>query len=253
MQIFRLIFSSAVTDNNLGSIGFNVTDDHDNLWGKVKLMLQYVYKNFLDDYDWFFKGDDDTFAIVENMRFLLAAYSPDDPIYFGHKFNTTVHKNGYYSGGSGYVMSKFALRTFVEKLLTNTSLCKVERDDYVEDWEISICFDHAGVYAGDARDLLKRERFLPFTPEGHLFPDYGLQWYWDRKYYRTDEGLDCCSNYTIAYHYISPKSMYLLYYLVYQLKVYGNQHRYPAPPRKINFAEVSYILDQQRVNSTYYN
>lgn len=151
------------------------------------------------------------------------------------------------------MMSKFALRTFVEKLLTNTSLCKVGRDDWVEDWEISLCFDNVNIYPGDGRDLLKRERFLPFWPEAHLFPDYGLQWYWDRKYYRTDEGLDCCSNYTIAYHYTSPRSMYLLYYLVYHMRVYGVNHRYSLPPRKTNITEVIHILEQQRFNSTFFN
>lgn len=63
--------------------GFNAKNDHEHLWGKVKLMFQHIYSNFLDDYDWFFKGDDDTFLIAENMRFLLSAYSPEDPIYFG--------------------------------------------------------------------------------------------------------------------------------------------------------------------------
>lgn len=79
----KLLFASTLTDLNLGAIGFNVTNDHSHLWGKVKLMLQFIRTHFLDEYDWFFKGDDDTFLIPENMKYMLSAYSPEDPIYFG--------------------------------------------------------------------------------------------------------------------------------------------------------------------------
>lgn len=97
----KLLFASSITDVNINAIGLNISDGHGYVWGKEKLMLQYVYKNFLHQYDWFFKGDDDTFANIENMRFMLSAYSTDDPIYFGHKFNTSYHRWGYFSGGAG--------------------------------------------------------------------------------------------------------------------------------------------------------
>lgn len=97
----KLVFASTITDVNLNAIGFNLTDKHDFVWGKEKLMMQYVYNTYLDQYDWFYKADDDTFANVENLRFLVAAYSPTDPIYFGYKFATPVHRWGYFSGGSG--------------------------------------------------------------------------------------------------------------------------------------------------------
>lgn len=97
----KLLFASTLTDVNMNAIGFNLPDSHSYVWGKEKLMLQYVYKNFGHHYDWFYKADDDTFAIMENLRLLLSSYSTNDPIYLGYKFNTTQHRWGYHSGGAG--------------------------------------------------------------------------------------------------------------------------------------------------------
>lgn len=257
----KILFASTLTDLNIGAIGFNLSNNHNTMWGKEKMMLKYVHDNFFNDYDWFYKGDDDSFVIVENLRFLLAEYSPEDPIYLGHKFNTSVHKRGYYSGGSGYVMSHETVRVFVEKVLTNREFyrkddsdpneCHIETDDKTEDWHISNCLDYYNVYAGDSRDLIRRDRFLPFTPEQHLFGNPSQKyWYWERKYYFNDEGLDCCSNYSVAFHYISGQYQYAMYYLVYRLQPFGIRRRYPPPPKKKNFADVAQILDEETVNKS---
>lgn len=181
------------------------------------------------------------FLIPENLRYMLSAYSTDDPIYFGYKFNTSLHKRGYYSGGSGYVMSRKTFRIFVEKVLTNKDFsdpkkglnCRTYTDARVEDWDITLCLDHYNVYAGDGRDILKRERFLMWNPETILTAKVTLSnWYWQRKYYWTDEGLDCCSNYTISFHYIEAKLQYTLYYFTYKLKPFGVIRRFSPPPVK---------------------
>ncbi|XP_055297147.1 glycoprotein-N-acetylgalactosamine 3-beta-galactosyltransferase 1-like [Sitodiplosis mosellana] len=232
------------------------------MWGKVKLMMQYIHKNFINDYDWFIKGDDDMFLITENLRYMLSAYSTEDPIYFGYKFNSSLHKTGFFSGGSGYVMSRKTVQTFVEKMLTNKEFfrksereppndCHIETDNRAEDWDISLCLDHYNVYAGDSRDLLKRDRFFPYKPEAHLFgkpdPNFG---YWQVKYYWNDEGLDCCSNYTISFHYIPAKYQYSMYFLTYRLQPFGIKRHFPPPPKKRDFTEVKNILDREGVNAT---
>ncbi|XP_031634647.1 glycoprotein-N-acetylgalactosamine 3-beta-galactosyltransferase 1-like [Contarinia nasturtii] len=199
------------------------------------------------------------FLMPENLRFMLSAYSTDDPIYFGHKFNTTDHKWGYFSGGSGYAMSRKTLRIFVEKVLTNKnfynnpkSVCNIKTDDRIEDYDISRCLDYYNVYPGDARDLLKRDRFLPFWPEEHFFIRYNpTYWYWQRKYYWNDDGLDCCSNYTIAFHYISASYQYTMYYLIYKLQPYGINPRYPKPPMQKDFKQVANLLDRERYDPTF--
>lgn len=53
------------------------------------------------------------YVILENLRYMLYPTDPNDPIYFGCKFKPYVTQ-GYMSGGAGYVLSKEALRRFVE-------------------------------------------------------------------------------------------------------------------------------------------
>lgn len=134
---------------------------------------------------------------------------------------------------------------------TKDNGCHLETDARVEEWDISICLDQYMVYAGDRRDPLKRQRFLHYQPEQILFgkPDFN-SWYWNRKYYWDDEGLDGCSNYSISFHYIRPKGCYTLYYLTYRLKLYGIVRKFPPTANKTNFSEVAYILDQERLNKT---
>ncbi|XP_055310952.1 glycoprotein-N-acetylgalactosamine 3-beta-galactosyltransferase 1-like [Sitodiplosis mosellana] len=255
-----LFFGSYVTDGNIGAIGFNVTEGHDYIWGKVKLIMQHIHKNFLNDYDWFFKGDDDTFLIPENLRYMLSAYSTDDPIYFGYKKNSSMHKRGFFSGGAGYVLSRQTVRTFVEKVLTNKEFyrksegepgCNLKTDARNEDEDISVCLDYYNVYPGDSRDLLNRGRFFPYKPEAHLFgkPD-PKNGHWTTKYYWSDEGLDCCSNYTISFHYILTKYQYTMYFLAYRLQPFGFRRHFPSLPMKVNFSQVVKMLEQEGANAS---
>lgn len=71
---------------------------------------------------------------VENLRYLLYAYSPQMPLHFGHKLNVSSElQRGYFSGGAGYVLSKEALRLLIRVGLPD--LCPfTDRDS--EDKEI---------------------------------------------------------------------------------------------------------------------
>jgi len=66
------------------------------------------------------------------------------------------------SGGSGYVLSREALRIFAEGQ-NDTTKCRQE-DDHAEDVEMGRCLFNLGVKAGDSRDGQLRNRFYPVAP-----------------------------------------------------------------------------------------
>lgn len=74
-------------------------DDRAQLWHKIVAAFTYLYRNYLDDYDWFIKSDDDAYVILDSLKeFLFHKSSPAESIYFGYKFKPYV-KQGYMSGG----------------------------------------------------------------------------------------------------------------------------------------------------------
>lgn len=118
---------------------------------------------------------------------MLMPYSSNQSIYFGCRFKPYV-KQGYMSGGAGYVLSKEALRRFVEVGLSKNSGCS-KSDNGAEDVEMGRCMEAVKVTAGDSRDSLGRGRFFPFVPEHHLIPGHVSKsfWYWQYIYYENKE------------------------------------------------------------------
>jgi glycoprotein-N-acetylgalactosamine 3-beta-galactosyltransferase len=63
------------------------------------------------------------YVIVENLRYMLSAYNASDPLYFGCRFKPYV-KQGYMSGGAGYVLSRESLKRFVEQGIPDKRKCR---------------------------------------------------------------------------------------------------------------------------------
>lgn len=107
----KILYMSDSTDKNFPAIGISSGKGRAHLTAKTMNAFDYIWKHHSEEAEWFMKVDDDTYVIVENLRYLLSSHNPTESIYFGHHFKPYV-KQGYFSGGGGYVMSKEALRRF---------------------------------------------------------------------------------------------------------------------------------------------
>ena len=115
-------------------------------------------------------------------------------MYFGRRFKPYV-RQGYMSGGAGYVMSREALDRLVQRAMHDPQQCLRDGTSinqsiyYIEDVEIGQCLQSVDVLAGDSRDEHGKHRFHPFPPStilvrGRLPRDL---WYWDYNYYPAGE------------------------------------------------------------------
>ena len=92
---------------DLGAIALDgVEEGRDWLWAKTKASLQYIWHNHKDDADWFFKADDDTYVVMENLRYLLKDYNASVPYYLGCRLQYADIEPSVNFGGAGKAVTE---------------------------------------------------------------------------------------------------------------------------------------------------
>ena len=148
-----------------------VQHEYRGIFQKVRTMMTYMYDNFLEDYDFFHFSGDDTFLIVENLREYLGSSEVQSYeavpgrlliaggwLSWGDRLKSDFF-NYYLGGGSGYTLSRKALKTLVEGPLQVHQINKKLRASD-EDCRISDMFRLGLNVTGiDTRDKFGAHRF----------------------------------------------------------------------------------------------
>jgi len=79
----NLTFISTV-ESDLPSIAVHAPENF--LDKKELLSWKLVYEKYYSNFDWFIKGDDDTFFVVPNLESFLSQLDPNQPYYLGRRF-----------------------------------------------------------------------------------------------------------------------------------------------------------------------
>ncbi|XP_067366629.1 glycoprotein-N-acetylgalactosamine 3-beta-galactosyltransferase 1 isoform X2 [Channa argus] len=192
-----LYMSSIKTD--FPTVGLNVTEGRENLYWKTIRAFQFIHQHHLNEADWFLKADDDTFVVIENLRYTLYKYDPEKPFYLGRRFTPFI-RQGYMSGGGGYVLSKEALRRFVKGF--DTGECN--HFSSIEDMALGKCMETMKVEPTDTRDIKGRQTFHAYPPDYYVVrqlprprPWYRIYDHYtpveDNKAQFSSGSLGCCS------------------------------------------------------------
>lgn len=171
----------------------NIEPGYMHLTQKTTLAFLFAFQNYVNEFDWFIKTDDDTYLLVDHLRDFLSTQNTSAPVTFGYNFRVIVEMRlssvdcmsiiafllqvlvpeGYHSGGASYVLSRESLRRFSQAHLSGSSFCR--KDGGAEDVEIARCLRGLGVSPGRSLDEHGRELFHPLPFSHHfrgMFPDW---------------------------------------------------------------------------------
>ena len=156
------------------------------------------------------------YLIVENLRHYLesdeirqASEGSIAPLFLGRRFAENGDMNRIFnSGGSGYTLKKEALKVLVESFPS----CFPTLFSSAEDVYVASCLRDQGIFPYDTKDSKGGERYMPFTPEGHMLEPGG--WYAE---YCIDckVGIDHVASRPIAFHYVHPDLMKRMHAILY--------------------------------------
>ena len=102
----------------------------DNVYPPLKktfAVLQYMYDNYLHQYNWFIRADDDMYVRTRKLKELLSQMHPYEKVYLGRagtgrdkdldRLNLLPHER-YCMGGPGIILSMAALRNLGPHLVS---------------------------------------------------------------------------------------------------------------------------------------
>ena len=120
----KLVFfsSSHSKHSNLPLVSLKGVDDSYPPQKKSMMMLKYMHDNFINDFEWFMRSDDDVYIRTDKLTTFLRTLNSSEDLYIGQAGTGTRDEKGmlglgwgdnFCMGGPGVVMSGSTLRKVV--------------------------------------------------------------------------------------------------------------------------------------------
>lgn len=197
--------------------------------------VHYIWNQFGRQWpQWVLLVDDQTFAVIENLRRYLAPLNSSDVYYLGHAMHDS--KGFYNILSAGIVLSQGALD--VSKLSCMRNVGSNAAGALDKTLGQLLRGGHPSLRPIDTRDSNSRARFIPFSAEKLLIPGsvsyFNSYWRWslflspevscfcsarlalsaNAVFTHRSQGANCCSPRAITFHGIDPVDMFFMEYLV---------------------------------------
>ncbi|XP_028671711.1 C1GALT1-specific chaperone 1 [Erpetoichthys calabaricus] len=183
-------------------------------WIMLRKALKHAFDN-AKDHKWYFIARPTTFAIIENLKYLLLNKDPDQPFYLGHMVKSGDLEFIELSGG--IVLSTEALKRLVG-VLGDSSKCP-EQGRMIwklpEDKELAVCLKYTGVFAENAED----------TEGKDIFNTKSVNTLINEAMAETPQEVaeSCCSDVAVTFNGHSPNNMHVMMFGVYRLRPFGHK------------------------------
>lgn len=193
-------------------------EQYGGIWNKYKAVYQETFRAYRHDFDYFFFGDDDTYAVVPNLFYylqtnvhVLSRKKSGDGVYAGRSLWNDEYKL-FYNTGAGFVLDGVALRSLATELETDWNAGHMA-DVYVAD-----ALRRQGILAMETRDSAGAHMFHHYNPSTVYCyvgdggkADAGVGNYYKLLSHGFRPGREGCSEDTVVFHKIwSPEYMRVL-------------------------------------------
>lgn len=174
---------------------------------------------------------DDTFALPENVRYMVAGLDANKGHYLGHAL--TFWGVEYNTGQAGYVLSRGSLKALRQQFNSTEACVAGGRFWRQEDWYLGKHLGSLDIKPADTRDSIGLSTFHGQSLMQMHFPGSSLSL--SSYYKRALFPVKCCSANSVTFHTAESDKMWTTHYLLYTVGVFasgnkGNKAHAPDTP-----------------------
>ena len=138
--------SGSSRSSSLPVVSLKGVDDSYPPQRKSMMMLKYMHDNYINDYEWFMRCDDDVYVRTGKLEQFLRTLNSTEDLYIGQAGTGSKHRkkylqlkpeSNYCMGGPGVIFSASMVRKFVQ----HVGSCLQSAITHHEDVEVGRCME----------------------------------------------------------------------------------------------------------------